>query len=80
MIGQSYSTSLRCGMVQFVGGPFDGQSGLYDSNTFDAIGFCDPAQRVTHDYKPEHKGRSWRYIYSGPHHWGPDTSNSEHGS
>lgn len=68
-VGQDYSTSQFCGFVTFIGGPLDGQRGLYDSNFLDGIGFCDTEGQVTHDYEPEAKGISWNYVYKGPFYW-----------
>lgn len=69
MIGQPYSMSQHCGFIRFVGGPYDGQRGLYDSNRIDAIGFSHPDQRCTHEYVPVDKGRSWDYAFKGTYRW-----------
>lgn len=69
MIGQAWSASLNAGMVRLVGGPYDGQSGLYDHNAFDAIAFCDAQQKVTHEYLPADKRRSWDYVFSRSYKW-----------
>jgi hypothetical protein len=68
-VGQAYSTSRDCGSIRFVGGPFDGQCGLYDHNNFSSIGFADTTEKVTYEYTPAAIGRSWDYIYKGPYYW-----------
>lgn len=50
--GQSYSTSHNCCRIKFVGGPWDGKSGLYDHFHFQSIGFSDTIERKTYSYTP----------------------------
>lgn len=56
LLGLTYSTSLNATMIQFIGGPFDGDSGLFDSAFMDSVQFSDPTERVTHRYVPIQKG------------------------
>lgn len=68
-VGQVYSMSANCGIIKFVGGPYDGRSGLYDHNQYDQIAFSHAEERATHSYEPVNRGRSWEYKYKGPYHW-----------
>jgi hypothetical protein len=69
MLGQPYSTSQNCGIVRFVGGPYDGETGLYDHNWYDSISISSLSEECSHNYEPEKKGR-WVYCYVGTHYWG----------
>ncbi len=50
--GQSYSTSPNCCIIKFVGGPWDGKSGLYDHHNFQSIQVCKSEERKTYSYTP----------------------------
>lgn len=52
MIGHLYSTSQNACIIRFVGGPYDGQSGLYDHDRFHSIQFSDARKDQTHVYEP----------------------------
>ena len=67
MIGQSYSTSQNACMLTLVGGPYDGESGLFDHNQYDSIQFCNSEKRVTYIYKL-YLGRE--YIFDREFKWG----------
>lgn len=50
MIGHSFSSSSRAGMIEFVGGPYDGEYGLFDHDRWNGgIAFSIPEQKVTHE-------------------------------
>ena len=51
MIGQAWSTSLNAGIIRFVGGPNDGQSGLFDFDRYNSIAFGDMKLKVTDEYQ-----------------------------
>jgi hypothetical protein len=75
MIGLLYSTSPRACMIRFIGGPYDGQSGLFDSCYVDQISFSHSDTRVTYNYVPLDKGRPI-YRLDRTYRWGRDTSTS----
>lgn len=68
-IGQVYSFSQNAGIIIFEGGPYDGQSGLFDCNCYDGIDFCDSNKKVNHEYVPVRKNCSWVYHYVGAYNW-----------
>jgi len=53
MIGKAYSTSQRACMIEFVGGPYHGQRGLFDHDNFDAIISSNAEERRSYSYKRE---------------------------
>lgn len=54
-------------MIAFVGGPYHGDSGLYDHDHYDTIAFSDRHEKVTHVYK---RMDAFRYYYHEAQHWG----------
>ena len=68
MIGQSYSISQNACMITLVGGPYDGESGLFDHAQWQSIQFSHCEEKVTHIYKP----KPWTprtYEYERAHAW-----------
>lgn len=47
-----YSTSQNACMINFVGGPLDGESDLYDTHRFQSIDLCNSIERKTYCYTP----------------------------
>ena len=67
MIGQSYSISQNASMLTLVGGPYDGERGLFDHSQWQSIQFSDCKEKVTHIYKPSKVTRT--FAYEGAHAW-----------
>ena len=61
MIGQTYSISQNACMITLVGGPYDGESGLFDHSQWQSIQFSDCKKQVTHIYKPSKVARTYMY-------------------
>lgn len=67
MIGQTYSISQNACMITLVGGPYDGESGLFDHSQWQSIQFSNCEEKVTHIYKPSKVART--YMYESAHAW-----------
>jgi hypothetical protein len=65
MIGQSLSSSQNAIMIQFIGGPHDGECGLFDHGHFDSIQFADGENKCSWIYEPNKSGpcdrRGWHF-------------------
>ena len=51
MIGSTYSTSHNACILHLVGGPYDGESGLFDHNGFQSIQISNAEEKKTYVYK-----------------------------
>ena len=51
MIGRPWSTSPNACVIQFRGGPYDGQRGLFDHDHFDSIQVSCYGERKTYRYR-----------------------------
>jgi hypothetical protein len=48
--GHPFSTSPNACMIRFTGGPYDGQSGLYDHAQWNGINVCIQEEEKTYSY------------------------------
>jgi hypothetical protein len=72
VIGQTYSMSRNACMIRFIGGPYDGQSGLYDGAFYDSIGFI--TEGASYSYVPLEKGKPVYRLNRVIKHRSPSTS------
>lgn len=68
---QNYSTSQRVILAYFVGGPYDGDRTMLDSENISGYAFSNASAQVTFAYEgPIRNGSRWEMRYQGPQFWG----------
>lgn len=68
-IGQSDSISNNACMILFVGGPYNGEQGLFDSDKADSICFSNFEEKTSYSYVP---AGPKRYKFDRALYWGDE--------